>query len=182
MSKTLVIYYSKYGTTKLYAQWIAAELQADLLPLQRVSQRKLSSYGTIVLGSAIYGGTIKGTETLFKNQKEAAKKHLVLFTCGIADVSDPSSMEEVNTMVKEKIPPSLVSQVPIYNFQGGINYKKLSFVHKLMMDQLYRSVKEKNEDDLTERDKKFLETYGKTSNHTDSEYIEDLVKYLQSLD
>jgi len=30
MNKVLIIYFSKYGTTKQYAEWIAADLNSDI--------------------------------------------------------------------------------------------------------------------------------------------------------
>jgi flavodoxin len=45
--KTIVIYKSKTGFTKKYAQWIAAELSADLLEAAMVAADKLAAYDTV---------------------------------------------------------------------------------------------------------------------------------------
>ena len=57
MSSTIVIYSSKYGTTELYANWIAKELKADLKKLNasknnyskiiKLHKQRLVSYGVM---------------------------------------------------------------------------------------------------------------------------------------
>lgn len=48
--KTLVIYSSKTGFVKKYAEWIAEELRADLFPADRAHKSIFRSYDTIIYG------------------------------------------------------------------------------------------------------------------------------------
>ena len=51
MSSTIVIYSSKYGTTELYANWIAKELKADLKKISEVKSYELIYYDTVIFGA-----------------------------------------------------------------------------------------------------------------------------------
>ena len=88
MAGTLVIYFSVYGTTKKYAEWLASELEADVCPVNKLKQRELGKYEVIILGSSIYGGSIRGLDILVRNCERLINKKIIVFTCGIADVSD----------------------------------------------------------------------------------------------
>jgi hypothetical protein len=65
--KTIVIYKSKTGYTKQYAQWIAEELSADILPADKVSFQKLAEYDCIIFGGRLYAVGIDGLSLIKKN-------------------------------------------------------------------------------------------------------------------
>ncbi len=79
--RALVIYSSKYGTTKQYAEWIAHELGAQAVPAGNVKPESLLEYDTVVYGGGLYAGGIAGVELVARNPC----KKLVLFTVGLAD-------------------------------------------------------------------------------------------------
>lgn len=59
-SNTVVIYRSKYGSAKRYAEWIAQEVKADLFDGSKVSPADLEKYDTIVFGGSLYAVGILG--------------------------------------------------------------------------------------------------------------------------
>jgi menaquinone-dependent protoporphyrinogen IX oxidase len=59
MAKALVLYFSKYGSTKKYAEWIASELNGDIYNIKKFNQNSLKEYDTIILGSGLYAGKIE---------------------------------------------------------------------------------------------------------------------------
>lgn len=61
-SKIAVIYKSKYGNTKKYAQWIAEEANADLFEHSEVDAKKLVEYDAIA-----YGGDCMQVELITRN-------------------------------------------------------------------------------------------------------------------
>ena len=44
MTNIAVVYCSRYGSTKQYAQWLAEDLGADLYDVRRVYKEKLETY------------------------------------------------------------------------------------------------------------------------------------------
>ncbi len=65
--------------------------------------------------------------------------------------------------------------------RGGIDYKKLSLVHKSMMAMLKKVTAKKSEDKLTDEEREFLDTYGDKVDFTDKNTIVPLVKYISNI-
>lgn len=97
MQKTLIIYDSGYGATKSAAQVIKNTLtelglNADILP---VSQKDLSSYDTIFIGSPIRLGRCTSKIRVFLTESLEVLKHkkiVIFFTC-MSVTSDISEQE-----------------------------------------------------------------------------------------
>lgn len=65
MNKTAVVFKSKYGSTKKYAQWIAEELSCDIFERKNVKSDDLEAYDTVIYGGGLYAGGVKGRLSLF---------------------------------------------------------------------------------------------------------------------
>ena len=180
MSKTLVLYYSKYGTTKKYAEWIAGELDGDFYSIGDFNQNSLKNYDAIVIGSSLYAGNIKGMDIIIKNHEALRGKKLVLFTCGLADYSKEEHVNTIAKRIEAAIPDNIRRDLKTYFLRGGIDYRKLSFMHKKMMAVVNMvsawNVK-KDKDNANEEDREFVAIYGKTVDYTDKNSIMGIVAY-----
>ena len=177
MAKVLVMYHSNYGVTKKYAEWIASELNADIYSVNNINQSILVNYDTIILGGGLYAGSIKGINLLINHFENIKNKKLIIFTCGLADYSRIEHQNEINNRLKKKIPGEIFKIIKIFYFRGGINYKKLSFIHKIMMWLMKVVTEKKGIEKLNDEDKEFLLTYGKTLDFSDKSSIAELVEY-----
>ena len=65
--KTIVVYKTKYGSTKAYAEWISEELGADVIDVKDADINKLSEYDAIVYGGGLYAEVINGVSIITKN-------------------------------------------------------------------------------------------------------------------
>jgi menaquinone-dependent protoporphyrinogen IX oxidase len=173
MGSTAVIYSSKYGTTKQYAEWIAEELGAALFEAAKIRPTKLADYGVVVFGGALYAGGIRGAKAIAKSQA----KTLVVFTVGIAD----PNVTDYSAMLAKNFSLEMLAKIKMFHLRGGIDYKKLGFVHRRMMNMLYRSIAKKQESQLTDENREFLETYGKEIYFIDRSTIRPLVGYVSAL-
>ena len=68
--KTIVIYKTKYGSTKTYAEWIAKELDCKAVCTKEVKIDDLMNYDTIVYGGGLYAEVIAGVNLITKNLKK----------------------------------------------------------------------------------------------------------------
>ena len=177
MKKVLVIYYSKYGSTKKYAEWIAGELSADIYKVNEVKKQILNGYDTIILGSGLYAGNIRGINLLVNNYELIKNKKTVIFTCGLADYSKTENINHIYKRLENVIPQNILENIKIFYLQGGINYKGLSILHKIMMGMLKKMTIKKGMDNMSEEDKEFLETYGETMDYTDKNNIKGIIEY-----
>ncbi len=67
MEKGIIIYKSKYGTTKKYAEWLAKETQYDIVDITKTNIKLISNYSNIILCGAIYASGINGLSIISRN-------------------------------------------------------------------------------------------------------------------
>jgi len=180
MDKTLVIYFSKYGTTKRYAEWIAEELKGNIFEIKNGKNIDFNEYNIIVLGSGLYAGNIKGINLLENSFNKIKDKKIVLFTCGLEDYNKIENINNVNKRLFKVIPKELLDRIKIFYLQGGINNKQLNLKHKIMMAMLKYMTMKKGIDKMNEEDKEFLETYGQKIDFTDSKNIKEIIGYCKN--
>jgi len=177
MAKTLIIYFSKYGTTKKYAEWIAEELSGDICSINDFKQDTLNNYNTIILGSGLYAGKIEGMNVFIKNYETLKNKKLVLFTCGLADYSKAENKNSIYKRIEKELPEEIIKKLKIFYLRGGISYKNLSLKHRIMMWMLKKMTLKNNISKLSDEAKDFIETYGKTVDFMNKENINELIAY-----
>ena len=87
MGKAIVIYTSKRGSTKQYAEWIAEDLGCEALPLAdpRVKDLNLYEYSCIIYGGWIRGSGIVDFDKFAKLLDDELMKRLIVFGVGFAD-------------------------------------------------------------------------------------------------
>ena len=65
--KGIVIYKSKYGSTKKYAEWISERTGFDCVESGKINAKQLADYDTVIFGGGIYASGIAGISFLKKN-------------------------------------------------------------------------------------------------------------------
>jgi menaquinone-dependent protoporphyrinogen IX oxidase len=169
--RAVILYKSKYGTTKQYAEWIANALNADLFDIKDISISKINEYDYAVLGGGMYAGSVLGANLINKIKC----KQIVLFTVGLADPATTDYSGHYNRMFPDGVPENF----KIFHFRGGINYNKLSFVHRTMMNMLVKTVRKKSV--LSEEEKLFLSSYGSEIDFCDKKTIEPLIEFINDM-
>ena len=180
MDKTVVVYNSKYGYTKQYAQWLAEELNADIFDGKELKENVLNNYSTILFGSSLYAGTNKAASLIAKHFEQIRDKKVVLFTCGIADVSEELNITKINKDLDKVLTPEIRAEIKIFHLRGGIDYRNLTFLHKLMMKVPRSQILKKPENERTEEERVFLETYGQKVDFTDKKMLEPIIQYCRN--
>ena len=74
--KALIVYLSKTGFTKRYAQWLKEDLSCDCVPFDQRGQVDLSPYGAVVFGSSVHAGRIRKLGWLKKQLPALAGKRV----------------------------------------------------------------------------------------------------------
>lgn len=181
MNQTIVIYESKYGSTRRYAEWIAGALSCPVLEKRSVHPASLAEYDTIIYGGGLYAGGVSGISLLTKNYDSIKEKNLVLFTCGVADPKDKNNVSHIREGLSKVLTPDMMNRIQIFHLRGGIDYSRLNFVHKSMMAMLHKVMVSKDPSELTEEDRMMLDTYGKKVDFCDQNSIDPLVRYVCAL-
>ena len=177
MNKTAVVYSSKYGYTKQYAQWLAEELNADICECQNLNNVRLVDYSTIVFGSSLYAGRNQGAAALAKCFKHIKDKKVVLFTVGMYDTNSEENIIEINKELNKVITPEIREEIKIFHVRGGIDSQNLSLPHKMMMKVAHSILSKKPENELTDGDRDFLSLYGKKIDFSDKKMLMPIIDY-----
>ena len=89
--KTSLIYDSKYGHTKKYAEWIEQELGLEATNIEDTKEDILKNTDLLIYGSPIYTGKVSGKEIISKLKADAK---IVFFIVGSSDPNDTDFTED----------------------------------------------------------------------------------------
>lgn len=139
MRRIAVVYKSKYGSTKKYAEWIAEETGADLFNVDTCKGSDLSDYDTIVFGGCIHAGGLQGIEFLRKNMNTFCVKDVFAFAVGLNVDSIEARQEcrEIN-FVKQ------LKDIPCYFMHGAYDPAVVKGMDKAIMGLLKRLMDNSN--------------------------------------
>jgi ADP-ribose pyrophosphatase len=123
-----VIYKSKHGTTKQYAEWIAEELHTRAACVDDVTDEDIKKHDTILLGSSVYASNIIIRPFLEHKWPLLEKKKLILFAVGKIPKDAVASVEGY-----ERIPVVIRSHLIYFKLKGEIRWEKLDWWEKLIV-------------------------------------------------
>ena len=170
---TIVIYKTKYGSTKTYAEWIAEALGCPAVDAKSVKSDDLLKYDTIIYGGGLYAEIINGVTLITKNIERLKDKKIIVFTTGItpSDVRAYYDGEVIEKNFKNGVPEN----VKIFNFLGKMIQKELTPVHYAALVSLKKIMSaKKNPSDMV---KLLVELCDADGDFSDRESIKELVEY-----
>lgn len=173
-NKTVVVYKSKYGNTKKYAEWIAKELGIKMLAHKEVKKiEDLMQYDTIIYGGGLYAGGIAGFSLIKKNYGKLKDKKVVVFAVGSS-----SPQEKVIESVKvQNLTDEMKGKVEVVFCRGGLDYPKMTRMDRMMMWMLKKSIEKKKEKDSDMEG--IVATYGKKVDFTHRKYIKPIIELVK---
>ena len=78
----IILYKSRYGATKQYADWIAEKTGFSCIKTDDADMKRVSGCDVIILGGGIYASGIAGLSFLKKNIGKLKEKKIIVFCCG----------------------------------------------------------------------------------------------------
>lgn len=170
---TIVIYKSKYGSTKQYAQWIAEELNCEAVEAKRIKPNVLKNYDTIIYGGGLYAEIIAGVTLITKNMDMLADKKVIIYTTGLTPID---CREYYDGMVVEKnFKSDIYSKIKMFNFPGKMILSELTPVHRGAIKMLKKIMSEKK--DTNDMEKLLIKLCETDGDFLDRELIKDLTEY-----
>jgi len=172
--KTIVIYRSRTGFTKQYAEWIAAKLKADLFEAARVPFTRLAEYDVIIYGGGLYATGINGVKLIKRNLAKLKGKKVIVFASG----ASPSRAEVLDVIRNHNFTPAEQQLIRLFYLRGGFDYHKLSPFLKVIMTVLKWSLQRKK--NPTPDEQGMLAAYERPVNFTARENIKELIAYAEA--
>lgn len=174
--KTIVVYKSKSGFAKTYAQWIAEDLGADINEAKNVTIDSLRAYDTIIYGGGLYAVGINGVKLITGNLEKLQGKKIAVFATG----ATPPRQEDIDKVRDMNFTPEQQKQIRFFYLRGGFDYSKLKLIDKILMILLKLKIKAKKQSDRLPDEKGMLAAYDKPADFTRKKNIEELVAYVKA--
>lgn len=172
--KTVVIYKSKTGFTKKYAEWIAEELSGDIFDATKMDSDVLRKYDNIIYGGSLHASGIIGLKFITKNINKIKDKKIVVFATG----ASPSRVETIDEVKSKNFTMEEQKYIKFFYLRGGFDYNKLGFFDKFLMTILKQKLKKKKE--LTPDERGMLFAYERPLDFTRKKNIEEIIAHVNS--
>lgn len=133
MSSVLIVYYSRTGFTKKYAESIACACGGRAVDLKHLSRGDLKRAPGIVFGTRAFAGTLPKLKKLRRLLAHYPEKPYAFFVTGAM----PADAEEsVQRLWDNNLTPEEQDTVPHFYLPSGLNYEAMGFLDKVMMSGL----------------------------------------------
>lgn len=156
----LVLYGSKYGTARRYAEEFARRAGTAAVS---VKGRVPAAEGITVFFGALYMGRVYGLKRALKK----AASRLLVVTVGLADPSEPAVAESRSGAVLAAVPQRLHKNVQVFHLRGAVDFARLSAGRRLLLKMLRSMAERTDPAQRTPEMRAVLETQGKSADYTD---------------
>ncbi len=173
---TIVIYKTKYGSTKTYAQWIGEELGCSVVNAKDITVDDLNDYDTVIYGGGLYSQTINGVILLTKNYQKLKDKKLIVFTTGITPLDCRDYYDKM--VIDQNFKGEIKDNIKVFNFLGKMIIEELTVPHKAALKMLKKIMTARK--NPTDMEKLLIELCETSGDFCDREQIADLVEYAKN--
>ena len=171
----VVIYKSKYGSTKKYAEWIAEALGCPVFETKSVSKDDLLKYDTIIYGGGLYAEVINGVYLITKNFDMLEGKKIAVYTTGITPLDCRDYYDKM--VIEKNFKPEMREQIRVFNFMGKMVMSELSVVHRTALKTLKKIMSSK--ENPSDMEKLLVELCDTDGDFTDKTAISELIEYVK---
>lgn len=176
MNSILIVYSSHYGSTQRYAQWIAEDLGVQARDIRQVSREEIRSAKIVALGGGLYAGGVSGAKKLLSNVGEGQR--VCVFTCGVADPKSEQNRAHIRAEFEKRL-GERARGVELFHVRGGLDYGKMSPVHRAMMAMMRRILLSKPKEQRTSEDEQILATYGSRVDFVSRDQTAPIVEWIR---
>jgi len=169
----IILYQSKYGASRKYAQWLAEETGFSCAEVKKTDPRSLSAFDTIILGGGIYASGIAGLGFLRKNIGSIKEKKLAVYCCGASPYDEKALKEIIERNMKNEL-----SGIPCFYCRGAWDMSAMSFADRTLCGMLRKAVSKKNPEDYELWEKALMEAGDDSCDWTDKKYLAPILEYI----
>lgn len=173
--KAIVVYKTKYGSTKTYAGWIAEEIGCEAVDVKNVNIDKLVGYDAIVYGGGLYAEIINGVSIITKNLDKLSDKKIAVYTTGITPLDCRAYYDDY--VIKKNFKEGIPDNIKVFNFLGKMKMDELSLVHRTALKSLKKIMQ--NKKNPSEMEKLLVELCDADGDFSNREDIAELISYIK---
>ena len=127
--RTLIIYKSKYGSTKQYAQWIHDEIESDIVSVNDKKKLNFDEYDNIIFASYFYVYLVAIAPFIIRNWKKIKDKRIVLITTS----GTPPDDAVMEGRYKLSFPKRIANSMTYFPLDGRIDRGKIKIFDKFSL-------------------------------------------------
>ena len=173
--KGIILYTSKYGSTKRYADWLAEETGFDCAEIKTVNAESLQAYDLIVFGGGIYASAIAGLSVLKKLIGKLQDKKILIFCVGAAPYEEAAFQK-----IKDANLTGELAGLPCFYCRGSLDIDRMSFVDKNLCRMLGKAASKKKPEERDPVESALAEAGTAGCDWTDKSYLEPILKQIKS--
>ena len=127
--KGVVLYKSKYGSTRQYAEWIAQETGFPLINLNEVPRPDIEEKNVVIVGGWILSDRMVTHSWIKKNRGILKRKKVILFSTSASKPTDELRCKYMD----RSLPEELQEDVAYFPLWGRFDTDKLNFIDGVLM-------------------------------------------------
>lgn len=170
----VILYQSKYGTTKKYANWLSEETGFECIKTKKADIKEISKFEIIILGGGIYASGIAGLSFLKKNINRLTGKRIIVFCCGASPYEESAFQQ-----IREHNMQNTLSDIPVFYCRGAWDMDVMSFKDRTLCNLLKKAVAKKDPADYEIWEKALMAAGESQCDWTDKKYIEPIIEYIK---
>ena len=146
--KGMVMYKSKYGSTRQFAQWVAEAAGFSLYPISEAPQ-ELDTFDVVVFAGSIHAGSVSITKYVVDSWPSIKDKKVIIMLA-----SGASNREVIRKVVADSFPDEILNAVTVFPVGGRYVFNRMSFIDRniIKLVACLSKRKEIKEGMLTEKD------------------------------
>ncbi len=172
--KGIILYTSKYGATKRYADWLAAESGFDCIETKNAKIENVMQYDAIILGGGIYASGISGLSFLKKNIGKLQGRKVIVFCDGASPFDEKAFQQIIDYNLKGPL-----SGLPCFYCRGAWDMDRMNFADRNLCRLLQKIVAKKKTGDYEVWEKALIEAGSNKCDWTDKAYIKPILDALR---
>ena len=169
--KKVVVYKSRTGFTKRYAEWIGEALACEVVDYNKLKTLAVDDIDVIIYGSRVHAGMIDSLSKV-KDYLKDKKCKLVVFATGATPIEAKQQIENIVTANFSG------DNTPFFYMQSGLCYEKMGVADKLIMKMLSKMLASK--EDKSDAENGTATAISKSHDISSKEYIMPLIDFVQN--
>lgn len=175
MRKILILYQSKYGATKRYAEMLKRQLGCDVCESRRAPFGQLEAYDTVVAAGGVYAGGIAGLPYIRKNLTALAGKRLAVLAVG-ASPFDERAVEELKVRALSGLP----KDTPLFYARGTYDEGRMHWLNRTLCRMLKNALRKRDPAEFEPWMQALYEAEGQSADWVDQAYLAPLLGWLNA--
>ncbi len=127
MKSIAVVYSTKSGHTKKYADWLKEDVDADVISVDSFNITKMLSYKLIIFACGVYGDKLAIMDFIKKNLTSVPLQKVMVMAVSWYTNDSPEATQK---LINENFPEQLKNTVPLFVINSGIDKKTINAMDK----------------------------------------------------